>query len=211
MSYLARLKKRLADSRPETGPPEPVPKVPEAPFGTFGTDRCRGFSDGAPSPALPRDGAPIGETCLPHELTKPTEGPFVGFVSDRGTGVSGNDAPAAWRLGVARLDPEAPPCPCFRTGEWAALHRSIRRFMDEHAAQAARCGWGTLDLFGVDPEVGAAAVDRCGALMLPMRHPASAVTPDAIAFGPLTYRKRPLPGAVPAWDATPRRAVPGNE
>lgn len=189
MSYLARLKAHLADPQPETGPLNPVPKVPKGPFVASGTAQCRGVSGNAAPDAAPRGRAPT---------FAPREGGDTEVRSD-------------WRDGVARLDPGVAPCPGFRAREWPAVHRTIARFMAEHAAEATRLGWGTLDLFGVDPTIGAAAVDRCGALVLPLPHPASAVNADAIAFGPVTYRKRPLPGSVPAWDATPRRAVPGNE
>lgn len=108
--------------------------------------------------------------------------------------------PAEWRDGLARLDRAAPPCPGFRSGEWDGLHRVIAHFMDHCAAEAFARGWAALDLFGVHRLAGAARVDSCGALMLPLLRNASALTAEAITFGPLVYRRRPMPEAVLAWD-----------
>ena len=108
--------------------------------------------------------------------------------------------PQAWRDGLALLDCRAPPCPGFRHGEWESLHRTIAHFMDHVAAEAWARGWTALDLFGVHREAGAAAVDSCGAMMLPLLKEATAVSAEAITFGPLTYRRRPMPQAVLAWD-----------
>lgn len=108
--------------------------------------------------------------------------------------------PSAWRHGLARLDRWTPPCAGFRHGEWEAVHRAVSHFMDHYAAEAAVRGWAAIDLFGVHGRAGAARVDSCGALMLPLLRNATALTADAITFGPLTYRRRSMPEAVLVWD-----------
>ncbi len=107
---------------------------------------------------------------------------------------------AAWRAGMARLDPAAPP-PGYRTGEWERVCRNARAFLDRHAVEAARCGWGTLDLWGLDAVAGGSCLDLCGALLVPFRHFPSVVTAEAVAFGPLRFYRRPVPpGVLPVWD-----------
>ena len=108
--------------------------------------------------------------------------------------------PHEWRAGLERLNREAPPCPGFRTWEWEEIERVVRHFMDHCAADAAARGWTALDLFGVHRTAGAAAVDSCGALMLPGTSVATVIRTDAITFGHLVYRKRPMPLAMPVWD-----------
>ena len=108
--------------------------------------------------------------------------------------------PPDWRDGLARLNRWTPPCEGFRSGEWEAMHRGVSHFMDHFAVEAAARGWTALDLFGVHSRAGAARVDSCGALMLPLLKNASALTAEAITFGPLTYRRRPMPEAVLVWD-----------
>ena len=113
--------------------------------------------------------------------------------------------PREWRDGVALLDRSEPPCPGFRPGEWKAILRTLRHFMDHCAEGAAARGWAALDLFGVHPVVGAVRVDCCGALMLPGPSSATAITTEAITFGPLVYRKRAMPQAVLVWEFGTRR------
>ena len=108
--------------------------------------------------------------------------------------------PREWRDGLALLDRWTPPCDGFRSGEWEAVHRAVAHFMDHYATEAVARGWTALDLFGVHGRAGAARVDHCGALMLPLLKNATALTADAITFGPLVYRRRAMPEAVLVWD-----------
>ena len=108
--------------------------------------------------------------------------------------------PKGWRDGLARLDRWTPPCDGFRAGEWEGVHRAVSHFMDHCAVEAAARGWAALDLFGVHYLAGAAAVDGCGALMLPGGGVVTSVSADALAFGHLVYRKRPMPQSVLVWD-----------
>ncbi len=113
---------------------------------------------------------------------------------------SGADPLQRWRDGLGRLDCSAPPCPGFRTWEWEEIERVVRHFMHHCADEAAARGWTALDLFGVHRTAGAAAVDSCGALMLPGTSVATRVSADAITFGRVVYRKRPMPEAVLVWE-----------
>lgn len=118
-----------------------------------------------------------------------------------------SDTPRGWRDGLARLDRWTPPCEGFRSGEWETVHRAVSHFMDHYAAEAAARGWGAIDLFGVHALAGAARVDSCGALMLPLLMNATALTADTITFGPLVYRRRAMPEAVLVWDLVGRNAA----
>ncbi len=108
--------------------------------------------------------------------------------------------PKEWRDGLALLDRWTPPCEGFRSGEWEAVNRAVAHFMDHYSTEAVVRGWTALDLFGVHDRAGAARVDSCGALMLPLLKNATAITADAITFGPLVYRRRTMPEAVLVWD-----------
>ena len=108
--------------------------------------------------------------------------------------------PHEWRAGLDRLNRDTPPCPGFRAWEWEEIERVVRHFMDHCADEAAARGWTALDLFGVHRTAGAAAVDSCGALMLPGASVATRVSADAITFGRVVYRKRPMPEAVLVWE-----------
>ncbi len=79
------------------------------------------------------------------------------------------------------------------------MHRAVSHFMDHYAAEAAARGWTAIDLFGVHGLAGAARVDSCGALMLPLLRNATTLTADTITFGPLVYRRRAMPEAVLVW------------
>ena len=57
--------------------------------------------------------------------------------------------PADWIAGVAQLTSMAPPGG-ISTDRWATLVADAAGFFDRWAAQAARLGWGTLDVFGVN-------------------------------------------------------------
>ncbi len=80
------------------------------------------------------------------------------------------------------------------------MHRAVAHFMDDYAAEAAAHGWTAIDLFGVHGLAGAARVDSCGALMLPLLKNVTALTAETITFGPLTYRRRAMPESVLVWD-----------
>src|SRR4051812_27549492 len=73
---------------------------------------------------------------------------------------------ALWRAGLARLSPDAAPCPGYPSGEWPRVYAYALAFLDQFGGQAERIGWQTAQLFGVHPSVGTTRVDHCGALML---------------------------------------------
>jgi hypothetical protein len=110
-----------------------------------------------------------------------------------------------WRVGFARLDPRRDPCAGFRAGDWARIHGVGNTFLaGPFAKLAADAGWADLDLFGVDPRVGIARPDACGALMTnALGVPVTQVTPQLIRFanGLAVYKARLSVGnSVAVWD-----------
>jgi hypothetical protein len=162
-----------------------------------------------PDPSVSADGTPAkAAKARKYELThsESSETAFAGSgesfaVTNTVPGpIAHLSGPKDWRDGLARLDRWAPPCEGFRSGEWEGVHRAVSHFMDHCAVEAAARGWTALDLFGVHYLAGAAAVDGCGALMLPGGGVVTSVSADALAFGHLVYRKRPMPQSVLVWN-----------
>lgn len=90
-----------------------------------------------------------------------------------------------WRQHAARLDPAVDPCPGFGRTEWPRVHRAIADFLNPaapFARIAAKQHWTTLKLFGVHKKVGARRVDVCGALLVSMDSPVTAVSQTTIRF-----------------------------
>lgn len=110
-----------------------------------------------------------------------------------------DDAPQTWREAFARLSPTTLPCPGLRADEWYALHPLAKAFLAERADEAYEKGWRGLDLFGVHPEVGAANVNVCGALMLGPAEAATNITPESIGFGRTRFYRKEMRGSVMVW------------
>jgi hypothetical protein len=117
-----------------------------------------------------------------------------------------------WRQRCARLDPEVAPVPGFAGGEWTRVHNSIVTFLDPRASPswpriAVEGEWSTLELFGVDRRVGAARIDRAGALLCTNGAIVTRVTPQIIwlANG-LAYRRTAMEVATccAIWNFTGR-------
>jgi hypothetical protein len=90
-----------------------------------------------------------------------------------------------WRQHAARLDPAHDPCPGFGRGEWPRVYRTIADFLNPaapFARIAAEQHCTTLKLFGVHKKVGARRVDVCGALLVSMGSPVTAVSQTTIRF-----------------------------
>jgi len=118
---------------------------------------------------------------------------------------SPTDPVERWRTCFARLDPARDPCAGFRTGEWPRMHSVIRTFLAcPFAKHAADAGWTEPELVGVDPEVGVARPNACGALMTnAYGSPVTQVTPQLIRFanGLAVYKARLSVGnSVAVWD-----------
>ena len=54
-------------------------------------------------------------------------------------------------------------------------------------------------MFAVHPEVGAANVSACGALMLGPAEPATDITRESIGFGRTRFYRREMSGSVLVW------------
>ena len=69
----------------------------------------------------------------------------------------------SWWSALSSLDP-CGPRPGFTMGRWQTLYDASVWFLDKHATQAARDGWSTGDVFGIDPrmECGGGLIDRLG-------------------------------------------------
>ncbi|WP_187193356.1 hypothetical protein [Methylobacterium sp. WL1] len=106
-----------------------------------------------------------------------------------------------WRAGLARLDPEQPPCPDYRGGEWPRVYARALAFLDQFGLQAEALGWTASRLFGVHEAAGIIRVDACGALVLPTSGAVRAITATEVSFGHLTHRmKFGQPAGIPWWE-----------
>jgi len=96
----------------------------------------------------------IRENHCPNELTKPTEPPFVSFVSNPDKHVSENDAHdllGEWCEGIASLDPDMPRGG-YDPACWSRLVDDCRTLLSGFGQSAASLGWTAIDLFGVPAE-----------------------------------------------------------
>jgi hypothetical protein len=110
----------------------------------------------------------------------------------------------AWVEAFAILDP-AVPLRGHSARVWQQLIADGHRFLDVWGAEAARLGWGTLDLFGVHPGAPAARYDVMGLIPMVRGGEVIAIEPTRATTrmpsgGLLTYLRRPQPGAVPIWN-----------
>ena len=185
MSHLDRLKAKLAEQKnSRVLSPQQPPEPPKASSGGFG---------GGGAPQLWKHKASEKLVAVPRQVIKrdgtQPQGAALNIIAE-------------WRAGIAQLDLDQIPCFGYRSEEdWAATYRNIVRFLDEYGAEAVRCGWSTLDLFGIAPGIGPYfAPELCGALVVPWHGRALAVTHEWIKFERLLYNKRPLPGTAAIWD-----------
>ncbi len=79
---------------------------------------------------------------------------------------SGLPAHQQWAHHLNLMSDLVEPCPGWRAGCWRQSLEAALAFCDEHGQTAAELGWTDVELFGVDPHVGIARLDACGALML---------------------------------------------
>ncbi len=71
------------------------------------------------------------------------------------------DVPTEWREGVAKLTTMA-PLPGLQPERWQVLVADARKFVEEWAAQAARLGWSTAEVFGCHRRAPAKRYDAAG-------------------------------------------------
>lgn len=112
----------------------------------------------------------IRENHYPNELTKPTEPPFVSFVSNPHRHISENHASdlcRQWSKGIASLDADRPRGG-YDPARWVCLVEDCRELLASFGQSAASFGWTAIDLFGV-PTEGAGCAYPFGGLAWRMR------------------------------------------
>lgn len=118
--------------------------------------------------------------------------------------------PQEWVEGVGRLDPNHAPLD-FPSARWVQCVDDWARFLEsDFAAEAARLGWGTLDLFGADRLKPYARVDHAGLLVLLNGNTLAELHRDRAVIvtrtgARQTFRRRPVdPAHVGAvWELRP--------
>src|SRR5262249_39209601 len=142
-----------------------------------------------------------------------------GLAEEKPVGVHAEEKPAPshplarLQASAARLEPSREPCAGDRPGEWPRVYRVIAAFLaGPFAKLAVHAGWTELELVGVDPEVGVARPNACGALMTnAYGSPVTQVTPLLIRFanGLAVYKARlSVANSVAVWN---HRETAANE
>ena len=73
--------------------------------------------------------------------------------------------PEDWAQGVCDLLAMVRPA-AWPEAHWCQLREDAFAFLRDHGAEAARLGWDTLDIFGVDPKCPLARYDAMGLVVL---------------------------------------------
>lgn len=126
-----------------------------------------------------------------------------GLPPDLEAGVAHVATVAAWRDRV-ELVRKARPAPKPYHTKWRVLRQDVLDFMALWADYAARMGWDTLDVFGVNPDPSHGRYDRLGLLILLNGRPIQCLDEHAAYIGrdsaPTVYRRAlRAPGGVPVW------------
>ena len=116
----------------------------------------------------------------------------------------GANIPRRWAEGFAAM--ASMPAPTgFSPERWARIVDATGTFLDRWAADAAKCGWSDLDLFGCDAAAPDRRFDCMGLVLLLDRWKVSGIDEAGADLvtetgAPLRYRRRPLPGhTVSLW------------
>ena len=116
----------------------------------------------------------------------------------------GAGVPRAWAEGYAALT--AMPAPTgFSPERWRRIVDATGVFLDRWAAEASKCGWSDLDVFGCDAAAPDKRFDCMGLVLLLDRWEVSSVDEAGADLTTetgtlLRYRRRPLPvGTVSLW------------
>ncbi len=113
-------------------------------------------------------------------------------------------APRLWTEGYAALRAMPPP-PGFPLDRWQGIIEATGTFLDYWAAEAIRCGWSDLDVFGCYDTAPTARRDAMGLLMMLDGCEVAAIDmegADLVTVGNARqrFRRRPLPpGTVSLW------------
>jgi hypothetical protein len=118
------------------------------------------------------------------------------------------DAPRRWAQGYAALCTMAPPSG-FSPERWHRVVDAAGMFLDRWGAEAIRCGWRDLDVFGCDEGAPAARFDCMGLALLLDRCKVVAIDQDGADLVTASgarqrFYRRPLPpGTVSLWMLRP--------
>jgi hypothetical protein len=101
-----------------------------------------------------------------------------------------------------------PPPSGFSPERWQRIIAAARIFLDRWAADAIRCGWSDLDVFGCHADAPAARFDAMGLVMLLDRRQVVAI--DELGADLVTasgarqrFRRRLMPpGTIRLWELT---------
>jgi hypothetical protein len=117
----------------------------------------------------------------------------------------GAGVPRHWAEGFAALIAMPPPAG-FTPERWQRIVDAAGVFLDRWAAQAARCGWTDLDVFGVNPDRPDVRFDAMGLVLLLDRCQVVGIDQRGADLmmktgDRLRYRRRPLPAdTIPLWE-----------
>jgi hypothetical protein len=139
---------------------------------------------------------PAADTSPTLDDTSPTEADDLG--ERAGIIECGANVPRRWAEGYAALSSMQAPTG-FSPERWARIVDATGTFLDRWAADAAKCGWSDLDLFGCDAAAPDRRFDCMGLVLLLDRWEVSGIDEAGADLvtetgAPLRYRRRPLPG-----------------
>ena len=129
--------------------------------------------------------------------------------------VEGAGAPPLWAEGYAALRAMPPP-PGFPLDRWRGIIEATGTFLGCWAAEAIRCGWSNLDVFGCHDTAPTARRDAMGLLMLLDGCEVAAIDAEGADLVTISsvrqrFRRRPLPPeTVALWELAGRANKGGN-
>jgi hypothetical protein len=189
---------------------KPGPRATDKTGKTIGEAGCVGFvgSQGCGASKNDLRTGGDGRTYSEHRSIQSTYLASHLHVDDKRAAIIGHGGGVTrtWAEALTRLDPACVPCD-IPPQRWLRFINDCGRFLDDGwATQAARLGWGPLDLFGCDLIKPFARINRAGLLWLLNGRKLLALGADAAAIatasgGYLTFRRRfREPGGVLAWE-----------
>jgi hypothetical protein len=117
----------------------------------------------------------------------------------------GAGVPGRWAEGFAALSTMSAPTG-FTSPRWQRIIDATGTFLDRWAAEAIRCDWSDLDVFGCNPDRPDARFDCMGLVLLLDRCEITGIDEGGADLVTATgarqrYRRRPLPGdTISLWD-----------
>jgi hypothetical protein len=151
---------------------------------------------------------PDSENCAatPPKPPKPAK---AGDAEERATIIEyGAGVPRRWAKGYAALSTMPAPTG-FVSPRWQRIIDAAGVFLDRWAAEAIRCGWSDLDVFGCNPDRPDARFDAMGLVLLLDRCGVVGIDERGADLVTATgdcqrYRRRSLPAdTVSLWELTP--------